>query len=42
MVRSGMARVKTTVLWQKPKYETELKQAEEIAKTFRLGLWSND
>ena len=42
MVRAGMARVKTTVLWQKPKYEAELKQAEEIAKTFLLGLWGGD
>ena len=37
-----MAPVKTTALWQKPKYEAELKQAEEIAKTFRLGLWGGD
>lgn len=40
MVRAGLARVKTTVLWQKPKYETELKQAEEDAKSKRLWLWS--
>lgn len=42
MVRSGMARVKNPSLWQKPKYQAELKQAEEIAKTFRLGLWGGD
>ena len=39
MVRAGLARVKTTILWQKPKYETELKQAEAEAKSRHLGLW---
>jgi len=41
MVKSGLARVKTTVLWQKPKYEAELKQAEEDAKSHHLGLWGS-
>ncbi len=42
MVRNGLARVKTTILWQKPKYEAELKQAEAEAKSRRLGLWAAD
>ena len=37
-----MAPVKTTALWQKPKYETELKQAEEIAKTFLVGIMGRE
>ena len=40
MVRAGLARVKTTILWQKPKYEAELKQAEADAKSHRRGVWS--
>jgi len=40
IVGAGLAKVRLGKLWQRPKYEDELKKAQAYAKSNQLGLWS--
>ena len=40
LVGAGLAKVNLGKLWQRPKYEKELKEAEAYAQSHHLNLWS--